>query len=308
VSTPRSADFPRHFHRVRYDVRKAVKFKRLAFYQVGADRYNENWYSKIARGSADGGVAEEWDITRASGKYDRIGMAAVGSSPWFSFHAVDRVDDAATGRGGAARGLIVREWKARLGGKDVPVPFFSVYGAKPSAVLELGVPPGVEELLPGDYVEAALEYIILPAAAGEYYGPDDCFRKALSEAANTWKPVHREALVGNDFKVNVTTGTLQKRFPLDIAAVKDKAEFAVVGAIGYVPVTISGLSDYRGPLLEVREDGRGEWQKVANSVQDRNFWQTDYDTAHKAWSMTFTVPPDAADDAKEKREFRFRLQ
>ena len=30
----------------------------------------------------------------------------------------------------ANRGLIVRSWKARLGGKDVPAPFFASYGAE----------------------------------------------------------------------------------------------------------------------------------------------------------------------------------
>ncbi len=307
VSTPRANDFPRHFHSMRYDVKQKLQFKRLAFYQIAADRYNENWFSRIARGSADAGLAEEWEITRASGKYDRVGIAASGSSPWFSFHGVDPVEKEPVSNGGAARGLILRGWEARLGGRNVPVPYFSVYGAKPSAVLELAVPPGVEELLPGDYLEATFEYIILPAVAEEYYGPDEVFRKVLSEGANTWKPVHREALVGNNLKMDMATGKLAKAFPINVRARKNRAEFSLTGAIGYVPLTVSGLSKYRKPRLEVRA-GSGEWRNVDQSAQGCDFWQTDYDPEDMTWSVTFTVTPDTAEDTEVKHEFRFCMQ
>ena len=126
ASTVRSNDFPHHFHTVRYDVAKPVRFKRMAFYQAGADRYNENHFSRMAHGDV-AGMKEEWDIKRTSRVYDRMGIAAPGPGPWFSFHGVDPVTDKPVGGGGASRGLIVHFWKARLGGKDRPVPFFSIF-------------------------------------------------------------------------------------------------------------------------------------------------------------------------------------
>ena len=68
-------------------------------------------------------MKEEWNIKRASGVYDRIGIAAPGQGPWFSFHGVDPVIDKPVAAGGASRGLIVHCWKARLGGKDRPAIF-----------------------------------------------------------------------------------------------------------------------------------------------------------------------------------------
>jgi hypothetical protein len=52
----------------------------------------------------------------------------------------------------ANRGLVIRSWKARLGGKDAP-PFASVYGTMaakiPSAALELSAPQDLKQLQPG---------------------------------------------------------------------------------------------------------------------------------------------------------------
>jgi len=41
VSLARSDDYLRAFHHIRYDVRRPVRWQRLAFYQLGADFYND---------------------------------------------------------------------------------------------------------------------------------------------------------------------------------------------------------------------------------------------------------------------------
>jgi hypothetical protein len=206
VSQGRCDDLTRVFHRFRYDVRKPMRFSRLAFYQLGADHYLWFGYDKIARGN-EKGLIEEWSVQKARWAYERTGIECPGRVPWFSLH--ESVPPPDTRGAWANRGLIVRSWNARLGGKDLPSPFASVFGTAdneiPSAVLELSPPPDVKELLPGDFVECEVEVVVVPMAAGDYYGPNKNLRAALAAGANTWRPVLREA-VGNDLEVRAVRG------------------------------------------------------------------------------------------------------
>jgi len=207
VSTPRCDDINRAFHRFRYDVRKPTPFTRMAFYQVGADQYNPHQFDTLARGN-EKGLIEQWRPPRGErpkrsdwhmpGRYGRMGIPCPGRIPWFSLH--DAISKDTAGGAWANRGLVIRTWKARLGGKDVPAPtaaVFQTFNGPPSNSLELTAPPGVEKLLPGDFVECELELLVIPMKAGDYYKPNENLRKSLQTTANTWKPVHRQA-VGND--------------------------------------------------------------------------------------------------------------
>ena len=70
VLTPRSDDINRAIHRIRYDVLKPTPFRRLAFYQVGADNYNDHQFTTLARGDATG-LAEEWEPPKGGRRYSR---------------------------------------------------------------------------------------------------------------------------------------------------------------------------------------------------------------------------------------------
>jgi hypothetical protein len=127
VLTPRSDDINRAIHRFRYDVLKRTPFQRLAFYQVGADNYNDHQFTTLARGDATG-MAEEWQPPRGGRRYSRVGIACTGETPWFSLHgAINR--DKKEGSW-ANRGLVVRNWSARLGGQPVNVPTAAVFGTE----------------------------------------------------------------------------------------------------------------------------------------------------------------------------------
>jgi hypothetical protein len=186
------------------------------------------------------------------------------------------------------------------------VPFFSVFGAEPSAIIELAPPPDVSELLPGDFLEAQLEYIILPAVAHDYYGPDEGFRTALNAGANTWRLVHREAALSAGLKANVAIGQLKSTFPLEVAANGDRAEFSLSGPPGYLPVTISGLKGRRNPLLQLL-GADGKWQTIDLSAKGNDYWQTDYDTATGAWACTYTVPPEFLSNVPSPYRLRFQF-
>jgi len=286
VSTPAVDDVNRSFHRFRYDVRKAMPFERMAFYQLGADNYNDHQFATIARGN-ESGLLEEWKTERGGKKYLRTDIPAAGDVPWFSLHDGVRNEHHPKGAW-ANRGLVIRSWKARLGGQDIPHPTVAIYGTEngvPSAALELVPPPGVTELLPGDFVEADVELLTVPAEADTYYGPNKAFSEHLEANINTWKPVHRLA-TANALKVTATKGEVRRRYPVEIAVdANGAAECTLVGGAGYVPVTFTGLATATGFRLEGTRADADDFVQVA------------YDGVTKTWSRTYTVDMDGVGGA-----------
>lgn len=198
ASTPGCDDVARAYHHLRYDVLKPTPFSRLAFYQLGADNYNDHQFNKLARGDQRG-LIEEWNFDKGGEDYDRKGVPCEGDAPWwFSMH--DAIPRAPQGGAWANRGLIVREWKAQLGGHPVDKPYTSFFGTNngiPSMNVELSPPPTLEQLEPGDFVEAFVELVVVPMYADDYYGPNQDFREHLKQNENSWHPVHRLATLDN---------------------------------------------------------------------------------------------------------------
>ena len=289
VSLARSDDYVRAFHRLRYDVRQPVKCQRLAFYQLGADFYNDTPARRVAVGDAQG-MRDEWTPPQLQGGYDRRSVPLTGEQPWLSIHGLDRVA-LRKGSAAASRGLILRQWRARLGAKDGVAPHFSTYGnewgkGNFKTVIELSPPPGLSMLAPGDFVEAEVELVVFPTEAKSYYGSNELFRAALAANADTWHLVHREAS-GNALSVNASRGTMQRSLPLVLAADRSgRAEVVVDGGLGWLPVTFTGLTSHRG--FELRVNGR----PFSQAVHVNDYWQTDYDSHTGAWSQTFNLPRD----------------
>lgn len=282
VSSPRCDDVSRAYHTFRYDVKKAMPFSRLAFYQLGADNYNDHQFTTLARGNEDG-VIEEWEAPQGGKKYHQNGIPCEGAAPWFSLHGGQRNDHHPKGAW-ANRGLIIRKWKARLGGKKIPHPIAAIYGTEngvPSANVELVPPPGCTELLPGDYVEAEVEFVAIPADPDTYYGPNNAFKAHLEANIDTWKPVHRLA-ARNNLRIEAAKGTVMRKYPVEIATDKNgEAEFTMHGGAGYVPVTFTGLPARTGYILE----GAGH--------DTDKFVQIAFDSATATWSRTYNVNMDA---------------
>ena len=289
ASTPRCDDVNRAYHRVRYDVLKPVKFSRLAFYQLGADHYNDHQFARIARGNADG-LAEEWETERGGKKYLRAPMPAPGESPWIALTGGVRGEQWKEGAW-ADRALVVCSWRARLGGRDVPEPLFAVYGTENgphSANAELAPPPGLDRLEPGDFVEADLELLVLPQSAADYYGPNAALRADLEANGGTWRTANRLARA-NALKVTVERGALLRRLPVEIAVDAGAAECTVHGGAGFVPVTFTGLSRPSGHRLLV--DGA----PLDQAVHGGDFWQVTPDDAANTFSVTYNLPLEGAE-------------
>jgi hypothetical protein len=265
-------------------------------------------FTTMSRGN-ETGVAEEWQPPRGGEKYSRTGIACEGRVPWFSLQggapspqATEKDDTWAN------RGLIIRSWRARLGGQDQPSPIAAVYGTQDgptsSANLELSPPPGLTTLQPGDYVQAELEVVAVPQSAADYYGPNANLLAALQTGADTWRPVHREA-VGNDLQVKALRGAVAHRYPVIVAVDNQEvADFEITGGVGYVPIVIVGLKDYHGFELWRHEGGKAE--RVTQAVNGNDFWQCDYDPASRTYRLTYNVPLDSPGDRPQTVRFVLR--
>lgn len=279
VSVPAANDHLRTLLHLRYDVHKPVRWQRLAFFQMGADFYNDTPARKAAIGDISG-LRDEWEPRRAKDEFDRKSMPLTGSQPWISMHAVEGTD-AKRGAALATRGLIVRSWKAVVGGREAAphASFFSTEWGKNNhkTTVELSLPPDIDELRPGDFVEADLEFIVLPADASAYYGPDKTLRDVLSRDADTWRVVHREA-AANQLLPTATQGRIVGSYPIVIEVNDDQvADLTFQGGAGHIPVVFTGLKNPRG--FQIQVDG----------TQEQHL-QTDWDAEAQRWRTTVNVP------------------
>ena len=284
VKVPRSDDHLRTFFHLRYDVRRPMQWRRLAFFQLGSDFYNDDPSRRVGIGD-ENGLHEEWEPQRANDVYDRIAVPMTGAQPWLSIHGLER-ETLRPGQAAASRGLIVRSWRAVLGGRPAMRPhasFFCTEWGKHNyrTVVELAPPPAIKDLLPGDFVEADLELVVFPATAAAYYGPDKVFQHALARDPDSWRLVQREA-AGNDLKTQTRHGQVMSAYPLVVAVdTQQRAEITFHGGLGYVPATFTGLASPDGYGLFVDD------QRLDQSVHGNDFWQTDYDPATQRWRQTF---------------------
>lgn len=302
TSIYRSNDYVRGRHKIRYQAKNDATFSRMVFFQMASDNYNFNPGTAHAYGYAgDLAPTGEW----TSGGFSTP-VALTGALPWFSTLNCP-VDTNVYSTTGAQRGFIIRSWNARINGQDNVPPYFVASGSR----VDLVPPPGVTALKAGDYIEAEIERVYFGQDASAYYGGDDHFQTALQTYGNQHQMVMREA-IGNDLSVNVTTGTLEKSYPVQIQATNNTAAFSITGGIGYVPVTLTGLTDYRSPLLE--EYSGGAWGALDATTSGSNAWQADYEPESGTWQLTINVRLDdaayqditAMRDSAVTRIFRFR--
>ena len=278
VIVPAANDHLRTLFRLRYDVKKTMHFQRLAFFQLGADFYNDTPAQMIALGD-ENGMREEWSSPRKSGSYDRVALPMTGEQPWISIHGVNPAD-LRQGRAAASRGLIVRSWRALLGGKSEG-PHLSTYCSEwgvgnHRSGLELSPPPGLRELQAGDFVEAEIELVVFPSDAAAYYGPDQAFLSMLQSDANTWRPVRREAH-RRDFTAKVVKGERIQGEILTIAVdAGQKARVELSGGFGHVPIRLVGLKT-------------PDRHQVLVNDQPVNDWQTEWNAESLNWCIVVNV-------------------
>lgn len=310
VQTPASTDVHRSLHSFRYTVKKDVKPTRLAFYQMGADHYNNHRFDHTSIGDETGKLAD-YDGMKGGLVYHKRDIALTGKTPWISFHGEKKgayYGGVAYGLDNAGaianRGLIIRSYRAVLDGKEYTTPTGAIFGTAdadyPSSNIELSLPPQVTELHAGDVITGEVEYFIPPQFADDYYGENENVIRLLTKHPDSWEIVHREAVV-NDLDVRVRRGRLMRSYPVEIEIADGEAEWSVGNAAGLTPVSLYGVDGAEGYMLyEKTETG------LIEADPDGTFHQVYRDET--SGKMIFTYLPDleTPGDTPRTRSFVFR--
>ena len=143
--------------------------------------------------------------------------------------------------------IVLRSWSAKIGGVQVG-PAASVWCEK-SGDTRLLLVPDAEQLTlhPGDVIE--FDAFWMP------YGPTDSADSPRREAVSYGSKAPRVTAV--------TRGKKLADFPSTVCAEDNQAAFTLRGGRDLVPVIVTGLTDYRWPRIE-RKDDR-DWTPLLSS-------------------------------------------
>jgi hypothetical protein len=292
----RTDDLVRVYYHLEYTVLDDVEYDRLALFQVAADRYADNGFTRYAYGNA-AGVLQQGDISdhRTTGyaaDADR-GIALPGEAPWVMLYASDR-SDGSLPEHLANVGYVVRSYEALIGDTLVTTPHINLirtYNGGCSQVgMELGLPhdPSSRMVPAGSVLRATVEYLVPPADKGAYYGQSD-YLTAMAADDFTDTRMMLELAAGNHLEVVATAGTLLRTWPVELAASAEKVavQFTLTGGRGYTPVTIHGLARPDGWRLESLV--KGAWTLVDQSVEGNDYWQAYDNPSAGGFDLIFNV-------------------
>lgn len=309
TSLGRSDDMNRGIFKIRMDVMKEVQFARLDLFQLGAATYHYGLSKEIALGN-EKGVIRKWTANNNTSTNIEHQKPLKGRIPWVFMYNSPISNDQLGRFIGGNRGFVIRDWKSKINGQaDIP-PYIqeinSTEGShgNPCSIMTVTLPTGSHSLTEGDFIEAEIELFVTPSKASDYYGPNKNYQQALSAYASQWKLGYREA-IGNHIQVTAITGAVKSNYPIVLTTDADQAHFRIKGGIGYVPVTLKGLSAYRVPKLYVKEGSR--WTRIDQSLHGNDYWQTDFNISSGTWEVTYNINTDSPGDKTLEREFKFEV-
>lgn len=298
----RTDDASKIIHSFSYTFLEDVEYDRLAFYSFGADSYNVGYYDTLAVGDA-AGLAP---FTLGGGTYDgqmpipktsdnryylSDGMQHIPAREglWFAFLG-GKPNPGTIGAAGN-RLLTVLEYDASINGKTHKSPCFNIRTTFvheiDGALTELAPPDCGGVIRKGSTVKGKVQFINLPVHKEDYYGDNPFLLNLEDGVYDTAEMAYRYAQASK-ISVMVESGRLKQLNPPVMWAEPDGCRFRLSGGVGYVPVTIAGLHDYRGWRLQKEENGC--WKNVDQSVHGNDYWQCLYDGEFDSYELTYNIP------------------
>lgn len=139
---------------------------------------------------------------------------------------------------------------------------------------------------------------MIPSDKDAYYGESDHLLATPAEDYDTTEMM-RALAEGNRLTVSATVGTLTRSQPVEITAAEGAtaAELTLGGGLGYTPLTFHGLVRPDGWRLE--QEVEGAWERVDQSVEGNDYWQSYEDASAGTWDLVFNV--------QNEGERRYRL-
>jgi hypothetical protein len=293
----RTDDMVRAYYHLEYTFLEDVTYDRLALFQVAADRYGDNGFTRFAYGDETGVTYDEeisdHETTGYASDSDR-GIELTGDAPWVMLYASD-LDSGTLPENGANIGYIVRSYEANIGGVETTTPHINItqtYNTYSQMAFELGVPYDASDpVIPeGSTVSATVEYLVPPAEKDVYYGESD-YLTDLDDECFENTDMFMLLADENQLEVTATVGELARTYPveLDASAGETAVQFTLTGGLGYVPITIHGLARPDGWVFE-QEQSDGSWEEIDQEVEGNDYWQAYYDAASDGYDLIFNLP------------------
>ncbi len=300
----RSDDFTRIYYKVKIKALQATNFSRLDIFQLGGDIYNIHNTQSLIYGNDTGVEGQIAPTNSGSNDYTTAEIALSGTNPWIwagdglSYNGANSGIDIDVNQG-----FIIREYKATIGGVENNTPYFrerssslgfsAGRGINPTSYC-LVTPPGTTSLSANDEIELIAEVAVLPKINSDYYGDNSNFAGALTSYQNSYELLYRESL-GNQIIAESPLNTIDDDYPLNVNTQNNEGLVFITGGRGYVPVKFTGLTSSANPGLWRAYDNC--WELVDQSVNGKDFWQTDYNVEDNTFTMIFNVDQDIPNDS-----------
>lgn len=306
ANLPRTDDMARVYHTFKYTFLEDVTFDRMAFYQFGADDYNDNVWMTMAVGNDDGPASFTIDGETFSGEFalplsdteryygsedvmQRIDIG--GEGLWFAYMGAQRQEHKSGPD--SNRALNVISYNAVLNGETYTKPSFNIrcttnYNIQCN-LIELCPPAAVGNTIEkGSTVEGVVEYLNLPVSKEAYYGPSEVMQSIPEEYFNTYRAAYYYVL-GGKYTTEASIGEITKSVPITVKTVEGDvaAQITITGGISYVPITFTNVPSYSGYRLEKKEGE--QWVMVDQSYNGNDYWQAWYDSDTATYELTFNV-------------------
>ena len=297
----RTDDLVRAYYVLQYDFLEDVEYARLGLFQIAADNYSDNGFTKYAYGDSTGVLFDATVPNHNTSGYasnaDR-GIALTGEHPWVFMY-----DSVRTGGNlpehVADVGFVVREYAANINGVLIDTPHININrtrnGGWSQMAFELGVPFDAANVVieAGSSIHAVVEYLVVPNDISLYYGPSTDMASVDPLLFGTTDIIELLASE-NSIEITPSIGVVEQVQPTVITGVVGEvaAQFEMIGGFGYTPMTIQGLFRADGWQLQYLDNG--VWMTIDQSVHDNDFWQTRFDEDTGFYAVTFSVATDTA--------------
>ncbi len=294
----RTNDLVRAWYTLEYEFLDDVEYDRLALFQMAADRYGDNGFSKYAYGNERGTIFAGPISTGGNTGYADASLRGipVEGEAWGMLYQNEWTDGNLPEHH-ANLVFVVRDYAYETPHSTITTPHLNIVQTNNRAEqvsIELGLPfdQANPVVAAGSKVRFVIEYIVLPSSQESYYGDA---RWVLSTDPSVFQSPDMAMLMVNQNRMSVTvqTGELLEATPIIIKMnqTNNLAEFNLTSGLSYAPVTLTGLPTSLGWVLQ--EEVNGQWVNVNQSVHGNDFWQAGYDETTQTWTLTFNLKNEA---------------
>ena len=283
INLGRTDDIVRNFYTIEYTFLEDVNYTRLSLFKMGADNYNDNSFTNYCYGDIEGLIVSDRDCLLSDVGYLGDPIDIQHSDFFFGTYNSSNAEEHGDPM------FCVREFDAKINSKSYDKPAYQFFGTTDTisqVSCELTVPTSVGKTIKrGSKISLTIEFSILPNNMTTYYGSSDYI--LLSNSLMGKGEAMYQQVYGGKVSVKAAKGNVIANNPVIVECENDECEFSVTGGLGYVPLIIENVSDYKGYSLEQKINGA--WVKVDQSIIGNDYYQVVYNAKTGKYQFAYNI-------------------